>query len=77
MDKKSKQMRLGDPNYRHPYMDYEDTPMWSWVWRGIRDLANNRDLTEDANRHYIVGYICKTISKGQKRSRAKKLKNSK
>ena len=72
MAKKSKQVKVGDPKYRHPYMDYEGTPMWSWVSKGIRDLVNNQDLVEEEDRNYIVGYICKVIAKGQKRARVKK-----
>jgi len=71
MAKKSKQITYGDRGYRHPYMDYEGTPMWSWVSKGIRDLANNRDLVEMEDRNYIVGYICKVVSKGQVRARSK------
>jgi len=72
MAKRSKQVKYRDPSYRHPYMDYEGTPMWSWVRKGIRDLVDNKDLTEHEDRNYIVGYICKVISQGQKRVRAKK-----
>ncbi len=62
----------GQPGYRHPYMDYEGTPMWCWVRKGIRDLVNNQDLVENEDRNYIVGYICKVISKAQKKERAKR-----
>lgn len=51
-------------------MDYEGTPMWVWVRKGIRDLVENKDLIEQEDRNYIVGYICKVISNGQKKARA-------
>ena len=74
---KSKQVKVGEPSHRHPYMDYEGTSMWSWVGKGVRDLVNNKDLTEHEDRNYIVGYICKVISNGQKRARARRSGNSK
>jgi hypothetical protein len=75
--KRSKQVKYGEPGYRHPYMDYEGTPMWSWVWKALRDLVDNKDLVEKEDPHYTVGYICEAISKGQKRARAKRLEKSK
>lgn len=71
MAKKSRQVKYGDPGYRHPYTDYEGTPMWKWVNKGIGDLVKNQDVIEQEDRNYIVGYICKVISKGQKRRRNK------
>jgi hypothetical protein len=67
-------VKYGGPGYRHPYMDYEGTPTWSWVWKALGDLVDNKDLVENEDRHYTVGYICKVISKGQKRARAKRLR---
>ena len=52
-------------------MEYEGTPMWSWVRKSIRDLVNNQDLIEQEDRRYIVGYICNVIDKGRKKARAK------
>jgi hypothetical protein len=76
MAKRRKQVKYGDPGYRHPYMDYEGTPMWSWVWKALSDLVKNHDLIEKEDPHYTVGYICKVISNGQKRARARRLRNS-
>jgi hypothetical protein len=77
MAKRSKQMKYGDPGYRHPYMAYEGTPMWSWVWKALRDLVKNQDLIEKEDPHYTVGHVCKVIADGQKRARSKRLVNSK
>jgi hypothetical protein len=68
---RKKQPRVGDPEYRHPYVQFEDTPMWSWIAKGIADLVENRDLVEYENREYIVGYLCKVIARGQSRAGAK------
>ena len=63
---KAKRPKPGDPGYRHPYMDYEADPLWPLIERGIGDLVENQDLIEQEDRNYIVGYLCKVISKGQK-----------
>ena len=62
---KTKRLKLGDPGYRHPYVDYEADPLWPLIEKGIGDLVKNQDLIEQADRSYIVGYLCKVISKGQ------------
>jgi hypothetical protein len=63
---KTKRLKPGDPGYRHPYVDYEADPLWPLIEKGIGDLAKNQDLIEQEDRSYIVGYLCKVISKGQK-----------
>lgn len=61
----------GESDFKHPYLEYEGTPMWGWVRKGIRDLVNNKDLIEQEDQRYIVGYICKVISQGQSKAKAK------
>ena len=61
-------LRPGDSGYRHAYTDYEGDPLWPLIERGIADLVKNQDLIEQADRNYIVGYLCKVISKGQKKA---------
>lgn len=63
-----KRVKIGEPGYRHPYMEYEGTQMWNWVHKAITNLVNNQDLVETEDRSYTVGYICKTIANGQKRT---------
>ena len=70
--KPSKQVKYGESGYKHPYMEYEGTLMWSLVRKGIRDLVNNKDLIEIEDQRYIVGYLCKVISEGQKQSRVRR-----
>ncbi len=56
----------GNPGYRHPYVDYAADPVWPLIEKGIDDLVKNKDLIEQTDRSYVVGYLCKVISKGQK-----------
>jgi hypothetical protein len=63
---KTKRLKPGDPGYRHPYVDYEADPLWPLIQKGIDDLVKNQDLIEQEDRSYIVGYLCKVISNGQK-----------
>jgi hypothetical protein len=63
---KTKRLKPGDPSYRHPYVDYEADPLWPLIEKGIADLVKNQDLIEQTNRNYIVGHLCKVVSKGRK-----------
>jgi len=63
---KTKRLKPADPGYRHPYVDYEADPLWPLIEKGIADLVKNQDLIEQADRSYIVGYLCKVVSKGRK-----------
>ena len=45
------------------YDEYKDTRgAWEVVNTAISDLVENRDLIEETNRYYIVGYIVKALS---------------
>jgi hypothetical protein len=61
-----KRLKPGDTGYRHPYVKYETDPLWPLIEKGIGDLVDNQDLIEQEDRSYIVGYLCKVISSGQK-----------
>ncbi len=61
---KTQRLKPGDPGSRHPYVDYEADPLWPLIDKGVDDLVKNQDLIEHADRSYIVGYLCKVISKG-------------
>jgi len=50
----------------HPYLGWQGTPLWRAVEKAVADLAQNQDLVEKTNREYIVGYVCKTISRRKK-----------
>jgi hypothetical protein len=45
----------------HPYEQFENTPLWKVINKGIDDLVENNDLEETTRREYIVGYLCKLI----------------
>ncbi len=65
---KTKRLKPGQPGYRHPYVDYEADPLWPLIEKAIDDLVRNKDLVENEDRNYIVGYICKVVRKGLKTS---------
>jgi hypothetical protein len=46
----------------HPYGQFEGTPLWVVINKGINDLVENNDLEETTQREYIVGYLCKLIN---------------
>ena len=48
---------------RHPYMGLREHTLWRAVDRAVTDLVGNRDIAEDEYHEYIVGYICKVISR--------------
>jgi hypothetical protein len=47
----------------HPYKEFEKTGLWKALNKGIRDLVENQDLKETARREYIVGYLCKILTR--------------
>jgi len=55
--------KVGDPGYRHPYLEFESHPYWKLLEKGIGDLVKNQDLVEQENRSYIVGYRKKAVQK--------------
>ena len=46
----------------HPYEQFEGTPLWGAINKGIDDLVENNDIEETTRREYIVGYLCKLIN---------------
>jgi hypothetical protein len=46
----------------HPYTAYEGTATWKLIDQAIGELVANRDLIEQTQHAYIVGYLCKTLS---------------
>ena len=46
----------------HPYKQFENTPLWMVIDKGIEELVENNDIEETTNRESIVGYLCKIIS---------------
>lgn len=62
-------------NHKHPYMEFERTPLWGAVEKGIQDLIDNQDLVATEHREYIVGYLCKIITR-RKKTILKQLENA-
>ena len=51
----------------HTYANWEGTPLWKAIEKGIADLAKNHDIIEETERKYIVGYICKVVGRRKQR----------
>jgi hypothetical protein len=54
---------IGQTPSTFPYDVYKGTEVWRIVEKAICDLVENGDIVETTRRDYIVGYICKQISK--------------
>ncbi|WP_176522503.1 MULTISPECIES: hypothetical protein [unclassified Bacillus (in: firmicutes)] len=53
----------------HPYEKFENTPLWKVINQGINDLVENNDIEESTKREYIVGYLCKLITKSNSKNK--------
>ncbi|MFB7142857.1 hypothetical protein ACFCYN_25005 [Gottfriedia sp. NPDC056225] len=49
----------------HPYVKFENTPLWNVISKGIDELVENNDIEETTKREYIVGYLCKLINESE------------
>jgi hypothetical protein len=47
----------------HPNASYENTSLWKAIDAAITDLVENRDLIEAEYHEYVVGYICKIVTR--------------
>jgi hypothetical protein len=50
----------------HPYKEFEGKRLWKALNKGISDLVENQDLKEITGREYIVGYLCKVLTRRKK-----------
>lgn len=66
MPKKTREVYSG---MSHPYKQFEGTPLWETVNKGIDDLVENNDIEETTRREYIVGYLCKLISESETKNK--------
>lgn len=46
-----------------PYDMYRSSALWKPLEQGIADLVENQDIQETTDRYYIVGYLCKILSR--------------
>ena len=63
--RKSKSKYWGRPKNApiHPYIEFEGTPLWKVIKKALMDFEGNQDLTLTEWHQYIVGYVCKQLSK--------------
>jgi hypothetical protein len=47
----------------HPYVEFEKTGLWRALSNGISALVQNEDLKATTHRDYIVGYLCKVLTR--------------
>ena len=47
----------------HPYKEYENSKTWNAVACLIKDLVDNNDIELLTPKEYVIGYICKGLSK--------------
>ena len=47
----------------HPYTQYEGTRLWSAIKKAVRDLEENQDLELTTVPEYVIGYMCKVVSR--------------
>ncbi|MGH9729739.1 MAG: hypothetical protein ACRD4V_14275 [Candidatus Acidiferrales bacterium] len=53
-------------DHSQPYREFEKTGLWDALNEGIGHLVKNQDLKETAPREYIVGYLCKVLTRRSK-----------
>jgi hypothetical protein len=56
----------------HPYVKFEGTQLWRTVKKALSDLEKNQDLELKEWHQYVVGYICKQLSRNKLVTRSAK-----
>jgi hypothetical protein len=51
---------------KHPYIEFENTPLWIVIEQSLCELEENKDLEFLTAREYVIGYICKQIKNSEK-----------
>ena len=54
-------MNYNQELHKHPYIEYENTPMWNLINKTISELEENQDIKLSTPKEYVIGYICKQI----------------
>lgn len=62
MNKISKENVFENPT-NSTYKELEQTELWKIVSKSIVDLEANKDIIVTTNKDYVIGYICKMITK--------------
>jgi hypothetical protein len=47
---------------KHPYAEYEQTPLWRAIDAAISELERNRDVELTTAREYVIGYLCQQLA---------------
>jgi hypothetical protein len=59
----SKKAKKVTPAPSHPYVQFEGTPLWRVIDRAVAGLERNTDLTLTTAREYVIGYLCRQVSR--------------
>lgn len=62
MNKISEENGFENPT-NSPYKESEQTELWRIISQSIDDLEENQDINITTNKEYVIGYICKMITK--------------
>jgi hypothetical protein len=48
-------------NTKYPYEEFENSKLWTVIEEALNKLIDNKDLIEQTQKKYIVGYLCKQV----------------
>ena len=51
---------------KHPYSDYENTPLWNVISKSIAELEENQDIKLSTRREYVIGFIASSSKRVSK-----------
>ena len=46
----------------HPYIEFEQTPLWKAIDAAVAELERNRDVELSTARTHVIGYLCQQLS---------------
>lgn len=46
----------------HPYIEFENTPLWKAIDRAVAELERNQDVQLRTTREHFIGYLCQQLS---------------
>jgi hypothetical protein len=49
---------------KHPYEQFEKTPLWRAINKAVADLERNQDVELRTAREHFIGYLCQQLSAG-------------
>ena len=51
---------------KHPYEEYENTPIWTFVNEAVQQLTVNRDIQLLTSEEHVIRYLCQQFSATRK-----------